>query len=522
MLPPATASRNDAAARIVNAVPSPPQARAAARGPTVLAIVLPVAFLFVQCGVIAFVPSASAPTAYLAMTAAPLLAALAAALRARREASSARMGWAAVALSLFTWSIGSFGNLWQEWVLGNVGEMYRSSMLAFNLATVPLAFILASEWRSGGRRHLVRALDASVALALGTTYFLTTWSVINDRAGPSEAGVAYLVWLVDAQNLFLCAGAWVRWIVAGDNAERDLFRAMAWYGLALLVITFVNDHFFAGDPALGPEYGSVVTAAFAILAAFALDRASTVPILPAPAAWTRIVRTVSPILLAGALLIVSLFLIRVDYASGVTGVLIAVIGYGVRNTVAQVRHIKRGDLLQQQRSELQAIAWTDSLTGLANRRFLDHALRRAWRSEMRARRSMAILMIDIDHFKLLNDRYGHPAGDACLREVAGVLQRNLVRPDDVLARYGGEEFIAVLLGIDLAGAQVVAERLRLAVKELHIENSGSPQGIVTISVGVSCAILEGDVLPERLVEGADRALYEAKCAGRDQTRSQAH
>lgn len=135
---------------------------------------------------------------------------------------------------------------------------------------------------------------------------------------------------------------------------------------------------------------------------------------------------------------------------------------------------------------------------------------------------MAILMIDIDHFKLLNDRYGHPAGDACLREVAGVLQRNLVRPDDVLARYGGEEFIAMLLGIDLAGAQVVAERLRLAVKELHIENSGSPLGIVTISVGVSCAILEGDVLPERLVEAADRALYEAKCAGQDRTRAQVH
>ena len=483
------------------------------------AVALPLAFLCVQFAVFAFFPGVSAPAAYLAMTVAPLLAGLAAALRARREVSSARIGWGALALGLVVWGCGSFGNLWQEWVLGNVNEMYRSSMLAFNLATVPVAFLLASEWRPGGRRHVIRGIDALVALALGYAYFLYTWNIINDRAAPDEAGVALLVWLVDAQNLFLCAGAWVRWAVAGDATERDLFRSMAWYFLALAAIVFVNDHYFAGDPAKGPEYGSIVAAAFALLAACALSPPSGTPVRPAPAAVVRIVRTASPILLAGALLLVSLFLIRMDYTYGTLGVLIAVLGYGVRSTVSQVRHIRRGDLLQRQRSELQAIAWTDSLTGLANRRFLDHALRRAWRSEMHARRSMAILMIDIDHFKLLNDHYGHPTGDACLREVAGVLQRNLVRPDDVLARYGGEEFIAVLLGIDLAGAQVVAERLRLAVKELQFENAGSPLGVVTISVGVACAILDAELLPERLVEMADRALYEAKCAGRDRTRS---
>jgi len=169
--------------------------------------------------------------------------------------------------------------------------------------------------------------------------------------------------------------------------------------------------------------------------------------------------------------------------------------------------------------QLQAIAWTDALTGLANRRFLDHALRHAGGGEMHGRRSMAILMIDVDHFKLLNERHGQRAGDDCLREVARVLQRNLVRPDDLLVRYGGEEFIAVLLGVDLAGAQVVAERLRLAVKEIRYENSGSPQGVVTVSVGVTCAMLEGEIPAERLVERAERALQEAKCAGRDRTRT---
>ena len=506
-------------ARDVSQAPDATVVSAPARRAGVWAIALPACFLLVQAGIFVFLPGLSAPAAYLAMTVGPFLAGVAAGLRARRESGSARIGWAALGLALVTWSAGSFGNLWQEWVLGNVNEMYRSSMLAFNLATVPIAFLLASEWRPLGRRQLVRVVDAGVALALGTVYFLYTWNVINDRALPQEEGVAYLVWLVDAQNLFLCAGAWVRWYVAGDHAERDLFRALALYFSALFTIVFVNDHYFAGNPDLGPEYGSIVTLAFALIAALALRPPSTSPVQAAPAGHARAVRSASPALLAGTLLIVSLFLIRVDYPHGCAGVLIAVAGYGIRSTLAQVRHIKRGDLLQRQRSELQAIAWTDALTGLANRRFLDHAMRRAWRVEMQAKRSMAILMIDVDHFKLLNDHYGHPGGDACLREVAKVLQKNLVRPDDVLARYGGEEFIAVLLGIDLAGAQVVAERLRTAVKDLRLENIQCPQGIVTVSIGVACAILDPEFPPERLVEIADRALYEAKCAGRDQTRS---
>jgi diguanylate cyclase (GGDEF)-like protein len=127
-------------------------------------------------------------------------------------------------------------------------------------------------------------------------------------------------------------------------------------------------------------------------------------------------------------------------------------------------------------------------------------------------------MIDIDHFKLLNDQFGHLAGDACLREVARVLQ-TLMRPDDLLARYGGEEFIALLRGVDASGAQIVAERLCAAVRDLRLAHAGSPFGVVTVSIGVASAMLDGESVPDRLVEAADRALYQAKCAGRNQSRS---
>jgi predicted signal transduction protein with EAL and GGDEF domain len=152
----------------------------------------------------------------------------------------------------------------------------------------------------------------------------------------------------------------------------------------------------------------------------------------------RIVRTGSPILLAVALLAASLLLIRVQYIWGCVGILIAVLGIGVRTTLIQVHQIEHREALRQKASALQTIAWTDALTGVPNRHFFSEALARAWRNERRTGQQ-AILMIDIDHFKLLNDRYGHPVGDGCLREVARALQRALMRQDDVLARYGGEE-----------------------------------------------------------------------------------
>jgi diguanylate cyclase (GGDEF)-like protein len=481
-----------------------------------MAVYLPVALLVLLGTVLVFARSIAGPVSYLAMVVAPLLAALAAGLRARRQPSASRLGWAAVALALVIWAGGAFGNLWQEWVLGRVNEMYRSSMLAFNLATVPIAFLLASEWGTG-RRQVVRVIDAGLALALGYVYFLVTWTMIAEQAGPDEIGVAYLVWLIDAQNLFLATGACVRWYVAEDGAERDLFRALAVYLVALCALVFINDHYFAGDPAFGPEYGTIVTLAFALLAGLAMSAPSPRPIRRAPPRLVRAVRSACPIVLCGALLVVSLFLIRAHYPYGCAGILIAAVGYGARSTLTQVRYIERGDALQRQRSELQALARTDALTGVANRYWLDEELRRACRSTGGA---LSLLMIDVDHFKLLNDQLGHVAGDACLRGVAGELQQ-MMRPDDLLARYGGEEFIALLRGVHAEGALIVAERLCTAIRELRFENGGSPFGVVTVSIGAATAMLDGVREPERLIKAADEALYEAKCAGRNQVRGSA-
>jgi diguanylate cyclase (GGDEF)-like protein len=482
-----------------------------------MSLYLPVAFLSMQVIVLAFFgPSVTGPAAYILMVIAPLLTAAATLWRGRSHSSSVRHGWYALSLALTIWAVGAFGNLWQEMVLHRQNEMYRASMLAFSLAVVPTTYLLASDWRLHGRQ-LLRLVDALVALALGCAYFEYTWSMINDHSAPAEAGVTYLVWLLDLQNISLAAGALARWYVAEDRDERDLFRALSVYTSIYFVIVFINDHYFAGNPAFGPQYATLVTLAFAVLCGFALRAPSATPVHSVNSTLVRIVRSGSPILLAVALLAASLLLIRVQYVWGCVGILIAVLGIGVRTTLIQVHQIEHREALRQKASALQTIAWTDALTGVPNRHFFTEALARAWRNERRTGQQ-AILMIDIDHFKLLNDRYGHPVGDGCLREVARALQRALMRQHDVLARYGGEEFIVLLRDSPAADAQAVAERLRATVQDLRIENAGSPERVVTVSVGVASAELTDEAAAARMVENADRALYEAKCAGRNQVK----
>lgn len=118
-----------------------------------LPLMFPVLLLLIQGVLLTLPPAISSPAAYIAMVAAPLLAAVAVALRGRADVSAARAGWYALAASLVIWALGAFGNLWQEWVAGHSNEMYRGSTLAFNLAGVPIAFVLAGEWRTSSRRQ---------------------------------------------------------------------------------------------------------------------------------------------------------------------------------------------------------------------------------------------------------------------------------------------------------------------------------------------------------------------------------
>lgn len=172
--------------------------------------------------------------------------------------------------------------------------------------------------------------------------------------------------------------------------------------------------------------------------------------------------------------------------------------------------------LQRLNAELQALSQRDGLTGLFNRRTYEEKVASQWAISSRARESIAILMMDVDHFKDYNDYYGHQAGDDCLKTVAQTLADTLHRPADLLARYGGEEFIALLPGTDVAGAATVAETLRSEVESLAIPHArSSASDTVTISVGVAVTEYTAGITPADLVREADEALYIAKAQGRN-------
>lgn len=167
------------------------------------------------------------------------------------------------------------------------------------------------------------------------------------------------------------------------------------------------------------------------------------------------------------------------------------------------------------REALRSQSIVDSLTGLFNRRYLENVLERECRRAVRSRRPLAVLMIDVDHFKQFNDTWGHDGGDAVLRELSALMRAHF-RGDDMACRYGGEEFVVVLTEATLESARARAEELRKEVRRLVAQHRRQPLGPITISVGVA-ALPEHGVSPEDLIAAADRALYQAKSDGRDRT-----
>lgn len=186
--------------------------------------------------------------------------------------------------------------------------------------------------------------------------------------------------------------------------------------------------------------------------------------------------------------------------------------------VAVVRARVRSQLtIKRQADAMRELSRTDSLTGVANRRNFNHTLEAEWRRCARAGAALSLIMIDIDHFKLYNDHYGHQAGDVCLQQVGLALSSCAARPQDLLARYGGEEFVLLLPQEAQPGASVVAQRVLETLRRLQIPHAGSPTApFVTASLGV-CTVLppfEGRS-SDQLIRTADQQLYRAKQSGRD-------
>jgi len=190
-------------------------------------------------------------------------------------------------------------------------------------------------------------------------------------------------------------------------------------------------------------------------------------------------------------------------------------GLQQRNSQLETLVDERTRALEEANFRLELLSNTDGLTGVANRRSFDMVLEQEWSRAQRSGIPLALIMLDVDHFKNYNDHFGHLAGDDCLRALTQALLKEVRRSGELVARYGGEEFVVLLPDSTLHQAQEAAQRIQQAVWLLALPHAGTPAGMVTFSFGVASLNPSLSHLPEELVRQADLALYRAKGSGRN-------
>jgi len=206
---------------------------------------------------------------------------------------------------------------------------------------------------------------------------------------------------------------------------------------------------------------------------------------------------------------------RLDAVSMIAGQLAVSLDNALLYASLEQKVAERTAALEEANHRLELLSTTDALTGVANRRKFNEALDAEWLRARRTKQPIGLVLIDIDHFKLYNDHYGHQGGDACLQLVATTMKTGLRAGSDLIARYGGEEFVLLLPNTDLAGTLVVAERVRAAVEARREPHAQSSHGIVSVSLGVTSFVPDGQTRATQVIELADQALYEAKRSGRN-------
>ncbi len=214
--------------------------------------------------------------------------------------------------------------------------------------------------------------------------------------------------------------------------------------------------------------------------------------------------------------------ISIPYGLVREGEVYPIMGLQERNRELEQVVEERTRALEEAVGKLEALSNTDALTGIANRRSFDRVLAQEWNRARRAGRPLALIMLDVDHFKHFNDCYGHIAGDACLLALAQALTQAGRRAGELVARYGGEEFVVLVPDADGHDALETARRIQNEVWSLAVPHEGTATRIVTASLGVASLTPTGEGVPEDLLRQADAALYRAKRSGRDRVESAPH
>ena len=330
----------------------------------------------------------------------------------------------------------------------------------------------------------------------------------------------------NVENLLLVGAVGLRLFTGARGARRQFYRVtfsfMAVYAAIAMPMNYLNEFHNLPTGTLLDLFWDLPFLLLAALAAW-LPVVEEQPSLPATRRSQRVILHPMPVLITAVVLVMGTILVRYDFVAGLLAVLIGLGSYSLRNSLLEMRYLETQRKLTESEAALQIamerfqeLSYIDPLTKVANRRQFEETLEIEWNRTMRRGAPLSLLMMDLDHFKLLNDTYGHLRGDDCLMIAAQTLSSRLKRAGEMLARYGGEEFAAILPDLPADMALQVAESLRAAIANLGIENSESPNGgCLTISVGVATCYPGPGSGVESLLSAADQSLYAAKQAGRN-------
>jgi diguanylate cyclase (GGDEF)-like protein len=459
---------------------------------------------------------------YIFQLLAPWIAFLACCYNVGLSSSRTRFYWGLLAVALFLWCTGMSLAAWDDLIRPDASDAVAGySDIAYYLYGLPVLLAVASPTREE-RRSLFIWLDAAQAIVTAILVYVTFFSVVPFmRLQDDPVPVTVVAQADNIENIFLACGATLRLFTLTDQGERrHYFRILAGFLWIYAIFAGLYNHLFI---VLGDRMGvynalSVVPFLFLSIALVIpfQNEENVVPIHLEDRPVSLFIENASPVFYTIALFLLAIVQIRHHFHLGVGTLALALVIYAIRAITLQGRYMRSERSLREARNWLQSISLQDGLTGISNRRHFDDTLQSEWNRGIRTKQPLSLLLLDIDHFKILNDTYGHLAGDRCLVEIAAALRELVPRSGDLLARYGGEEFAVILTSTDSAGAQLLADRIRIAISRLNIAESNAALRTVTLSAGVATVRWPSHkTSPQQLIDEADRALYTAKRNGRN-------
>jgi diguanylate cyclase (GGDEF)-like protein len=446
---------------------------------------------------------------------------------ASRENTEARVLWILVASGFFLSIGGQIQDTYDIWAHNQAAATATMADFFFLVYGIPILLAISLTNEQAGLRVLFW-MDGAQAFVATVLIYFQIYSPLPSAGHSIAISTTSLMYVYNAENLILAGAVTLRLFGNPAPAKRRFYIALSiylWsYALVAAILGYMElkqnmaqglQDVFWGVPCLV----LLASLAFQPESLPATNERNTLSSRPI----ALLLDNLSPILFTLVIAIMGTRIAPTYPWIGFVLITIAVAVYGLRAALLQSKYLRsQHDLARSSRAlvgaidRLRDLSIRDGLTGIYNRRHFDEVLLAEWKRSIRTAKPLSLLLIDVDRFKKLNDRYGHPEGDECLKKIADQLLTILRRSSDTLARYGGEEFAAILPETNKENAERIADVMRQSIEDLKIANEVSKVSrVVTVSIGVCSenAMLSRPV--EELLNAADAALYRAKKQGRN-------